>query len=80
MSRASPMTNFRDNQRRLTRGPGRGKTIAVNTICPKIGAAQWTCSREECDCHRKLYAHTEACAYRSGGWTALGQCNCGALR
>lgn len=24
-----------------------------NTLCPKIGAAQWTCSKEECSCHLK---------------------------
>lgn len=24
-----------------------------NTLCPKIGAAQWTCTREECTCHLK---------------------------
>jgi len=24
-----------------------------NTLCPKIGAAQWTCTRDECTCHLK---------------------------
>jgi hypothetical protein len=24
-----------------------------NTFCPKIGAAQWTCSASECICHLK---------------------------
>lgn len=42
------------------------------TVCPKTGAAQWTCCREECVCHRKPYAHTKLCR--------TGECNCGALR
>jgi hypothetical protein len=25
----------------------------TNTLCPKIGAAQWTCTRDECTCHLK---------------------------
>ena len=24
-----------------------------NTLCPKIGAAQWTCTKDECTCHLK---------------------------
>lgn len=24
-----------------------------NTLCPKIGAQQWTCSKAECQCHLK---------------------------
>jgi hypothetical protein len=24
-----------------------------NTLCPKIGAAQWTCTFDECTCHLK---------------------------
>ena len=24
-----------------------------NTKCPKIGAAQWTCTKRECICHLK---------------------------
>lgn len=25
----------------------------TNTLCPKIGAAQWTCTKDECTCHLK---------------------------
>jgi hypothetical protein len=25
----------------------------INTLCPKIGAAQWSCSAAECKCHLK---------------------------
>ena len=25
----------------------------TNTLCPKIGAAQWTCRYTECTCHKK---------------------------
>lgn len=25
----------------------------TNTLCPKIGAAQWTCTYDECTCHLK---------------------------
>jgi len=28
----------------------------VNTLCPKLGAAQWTCSASECTCHLKAAA------------------------
>ena len=32
----------------------RGNTLSLgNTICPKIGAAQWTCTKDECTCHLK---------------------------
>jgi hypothetical protein len=24
-----------------------------NTLCPKIGAEQWTCTKDECTCHLK---------------------------
>ena len=27
--------------------------LAGNTLCPKIGAAQWSCSKDECTCHLK---------------------------
>ena len=27
-----------------------------NTICPRIGAAQWACYFDECTCHRKEFA------------------------
>jgi hypothetical protein len=23
----------------------------MNTLCPKVGAAQWTCTPAECNCH-----------------------------
>ena len=25
----------------------------TNTLCPKIGATQWTCTYDECTCHLK---------------------------
>lgn len=25
----------------------------MNTLCPKMGVQQWTCSYEECNCHCK---------------------------
>ena len=25
----------------------------INTLCSKIGAAQWTCTKDECTCHLK---------------------------
>jgi hypothetical protein len=28
----------------------------TNTLCPKIGAAQWTCTGSECTCHLKARA------------------------
>jgi hypothetical protein len=24
-----------------------------NTLCPKVGAAQWACTKDECMCHLK---------------------------
>lgn len=27
--------------------------MRMNTLCPKVGASQWSCSREECTCHLK---------------------------
>ena len=27
--------------------------MMTNTLCPKIGAAQWTCTKDECTCHLK---------------------------
>lgn len=27
--------------------------MADNTICPKLGAAQWSCTHDECTCHLK---------------------------
>jgi hypothetical protein len=36
--------------------PGReplGIDPLSNTLCPKIGAAQWTCTKDECTCHLK---------------------------
>jgi hypothetical protein len=28
----------------------------MNTLCPKLGAAQWSCSAAECTCHLKASA------------------------
>jgi hypothetical protein len=28
----------------------------MNTLCPKLGAAQWSCSAAECVCHLKAAA------------------------
>lgn len=25
----------------------------TNTLCPRLGAAQWTCSKADCACHLK---------------------------
>lgn len=42
-----------------------------NTICPKIGAAQWTCTGSECTCHLKARAiereYNEAVKHRPPG-------------
>ena len=27
------------------------KSVTINTLCPKIGMYQWTCTYEECNCH-----------------------------
>jgi hypothetical protein len=43
----------------------------MNTLCPKIGAAQWTCTRAECTCHLKetipeRRGAAAACAHSAG--------------
>lgn len=27
--------------------------VRMNTLCPKVGASQWSCSHKECICHLK---------------------------
>src|ERR1700676_5044593 len=31
----------------------------TNTLCPKIGAAQWSCTKDECTCHLNERIWTE---------------------